>query len=111
MMSRYDIVHHRSAGEPIYEISQSHHDEIFGMPLADRVDDRHRELVLSLRRLGLLHRLTRVLADADLDVTHARVATIGQEVIDAFYVVRHDGSRLDGDVTDLVGALEAAITT
>ena len=43
-------------------------------------------------------------------MTHARVATIGQEVIDAFYVVRHDGSRLDGDVTDLVGALEAAIT-
>ena len=67
--------------------------------------------VRALDAVGLLHRLTRVLADADLDVTHARVATIGQEVIDAFYVVRHDGSRLDGDVTDLVGALEAAITT
>ena len=66
--------------------------------------------VRALDAVGLLHRLTRVLADADLDVTHARVATIGQEVIDAFYVVRHDGSRLDGDVTDLVGALEAAIT-
>lgn len=66
--------------------------------------------VRALDALGLLHRLTRVLADAELDVIHARVATIGQEVVDAFYVVRHDGSRLENDARDLVAALEAAIS-
>jgi [protein-PII] uridylyltransferase len=35
---------------------------------------------------GLLHRLTKVLADAGLDVISARVATMGHEVVDAFYV-------------------------
>jgi len=35
---------------------------------------------------GLLHRLTRILAEAGLDVISARVSTIGHEVVDAFYV-------------------------
>jgi [protein-PII] uridylyltransferase len=46
--------------------------------------------------IGLLHRLTRALADAALDVRSARVSTLGAEVVDAFYVV--DGTG--GPVTD-----------
>jgi [protein-PII] uridylyltransferase len=42
--------------------------------------------------VGLLHRLTRALADAGLDVRSARVSTLGAEVVDAFYVVESDGS-------------------
>ena len=41
--------------------------------------------------VGLLHRLTRTLADLDLDVRSARVSTLGAEVVDAFYVVEVDG--------------------
>jgi [protein-PII] uridylyltransferase len=35
---------------------------------------------------GLLYRVTRALADLRLDIRHARVQTLGHEVIDAFYV-------------------------
>lgn len=41
--------------------------------------------------VGLLHRLTRALADAGLDVRSARISTLGAEVVDAFYVVDSDG--------------------
>jgi [protein-PII] uridylyltransferase len=47
-------------------------------------------------RIGLLYRLTRALADAGLDVRSARMATLGAEVVDAFYVVDDGG----GLVTD-----------
>ncbi|MGE3620406.1 MAG: [protein-PII] uridylyltransferase [Acidimicrobiia bacterium] len=36
--------------------------------------------------LGVLYRITRALADLDLDVTFARVQTMGPTVVDAFYV-------------------------
>ena len=44
--------------------------------------------------IGLLYRLTRALADLDLDVRSARVSTLGAEVVDAFYVVDSDGSPI-----------------
>jgi [protein-PII] uridylyltransferase len=47
--------------------------------------------------LGLLYRLTRVLADADLDVRSARINTIGAEVVDTFYLAEADGSPVDDD--------------
>jgi [protein-PII] uridylyltransferase len=63
-------------------------------------------------RVGLLYRLTRALADADLDVRSARISTLGAEVVDAFYVADTAG----GLVTDparraaIEGALLAACT-
>jgi [protein-PII] uridylyltransferase len=45
-------------------------------------------------RIGVLYRITRALADCDLDVRSARVATLGAEVVDAFYVTDTDGSKL-----------------
>jgi [protein-PII] uridylyltransferase len=45
--------------------------------------------------VGLLHRLTRALADLELDVRSARVSTLGAEVVDAFYVVDVDGRQID----------------
>jgi len=62
-------------------------------------DESHRSTILELRvhdSLGLLHRLTRVLAEQGLDVRSARIQTLGAEVVDAFYVVDRDG----GEVTD-----------
>jgi len=46
--------------------------------------------------IGLLHRITRALFDADLDVVSARVSTLGEMVVDAFYVRESGG----GKVTD-----------
>ncbi|HWL38089.1 MAG TPA: [protein-PII] uridylyltransferase [Frankiaceae bacterium] len=40
--------------------------------------------------VALLYRITRALADCDLDVRSAKVATLGHEVVDTFYVRRID---------------------
>ena len=45
--------------------------------------------------VGLLHRLTRALADLELDVRSARVSTLGAEVVDAFYVVEANGRPVE----------------
>jgi len=43
---------------------------------------------------ALLHRITRAIAAADVTITAARVATLGSEVVDVFYLVDRDGSPL-----------------
>ena len=43
---------------------------------------------------ALLHRVTRAIAGADVTITAARVATLGSEVVDVFYLVDRDGSPL-----------------
>lgn len=48
-------------------------------------------------RPALLHRLGRALALAGLDVRAARVATLGAEVVDVFYVVDEAGRALPDD--------------
>ena len=51
--------------------------------------------------IGLLHRITRALFEADLDVVSARVSTLGEMVVDAFYVRESGGTK----VTDAEPAL------
>ncbi|MEA2971672.1 MAG: [protein-PII] uridylyltransferase [Actinomycetota bacterium] len=49
-------------------------------------------------RLGTLYRITRALADLHLDIRHAKVATLGHEVVDSFYVADANGAKIaDGD--------------
>lgn len=45
-------------------------------------------------RLGQLYRISRAIAACDLDVASARVATMGHEVVDAFYVRTRDGRKV-----------------
>jgi [protein-PII] uridylyltransferase len=59
--------------------------------------------------VGLLHRLTRVLAELDLDLRSARVSTLGAEVVDAFYVVEVDGRPVDD--SDRRRQIEQALLT
>jgi [protein-PII] uridylyltransferase len=70
------------------------------LPGADvRVDNDASEsaTVLEVRapdEVGLLHRITRVLFEARLDVVSARVSTLGELVVDAFYVREAEGAKV-----------------
>ena len=48
--------------------------------------------------VGVLHRITKAIADLGLDIRHARVLTLGNEVVDAFYVRESGGGRIADDV-------------
>ena len=49
-------------------------------------------------RIGTLYRITQALADLDLDIRLAKVATLGHEVVDSFYVADPSGAKVaDGD--------------
>ncbi|MDQ4133426.1 MAG: ACT domain-containing protein, partial [Actinomycetota bacterium] len=46
-------------------------------------------------RLGTLYSITRALAELRLDIRHAKVTTLGHEVVDVFYVVDASGGKVD----------------
>jgi len=45
-------------------------------------------------RVGTLYRITRALAELELDIRTAKVSTLGHEVVDTFYVLDSSGSRI-----------------
>ena len=47
--------------------------------------------------VGVLHRITKAIADCGLDIRHARVLTLGNEVVDSFYVREPNGGRINDD--------------
>ncbi|HEX4492039.1 MAG TPA: [protein-PII] uridylyltransferase [Acidimicrobiia bacterium] len=50
--------------------------------------------------IGVLYRITRALAELDVDIRSARVQTLGAQVVDAFYVVdRHGRKVTDADTS------------
>ncbi len=53
-------------------------------------------------RLGVLYHVTRALAELDLDIRHAKVQTLGHEVVDSFYVADSAGQQLDEAYADEV---------
>ena len=68
-------------------------------------------------RLGLLYAITSVLHELALDIHMAKVNTLGHEIVDAFYVRRANGRRIEDEdeierlaahVTDAVDALDGA---
>jgi len=62
--------------------------------------------------VGVLFRIARALADLALDIRHAKVSTLGPEVIDTFYVVSFDGAKLSdpGDADELERRLVEAVS-
>ena len=42
----------------------------------------------------MLNRITRALAELDLDIRSAKVQTLGHEVVDAFYVLDANGEKI-----------------
>jgi [protein-PII] uridylyltransferase len=61
--------------------------------------------------VGVLYRITRALADCDLDIRSAKVVTLGHEVVDTFYLVGADGRRIEdrADLREIERAILAAM--
>jgi [protein-PII] uridylyltransferase len=57
--------------------------------------------------LGVLRRITQALDECGLDVRSAHISTLGADVVDAFYVVGPDGTKLTDPV--LRGKVESAV--
>ena len=45
-------------------------------------------------KVGILHNIAKTIADVGLDIRHARVQTLGNEVVDTFYVRTSAGEKL-----------------
>jgi [protein-PII] uridylyltransferase len=57
----------------------------------------HDATVLEVRApdgVGVLWRITRALHDLDLDITSAKIQTIGTDAVDSFYVRDSDGQKV-----------------
>jgi len=50
--------------------------------------------VHAVDQVGVLYRIARALADARLDIRHAKVTTLGVEAIDTFYVVDEENRKI-----------------
>ena len=60
---------------------------------------------------GLLHLVAHAISSAGVDILGARVATLGSEIVDAFYVVDSTGKHLSAEQADLVKqAMLASLT-
>jgi [protein-PII] uridylyltransferase len=57
--------------------------------------------------VGVLYRITRALADIDVDVRRAIVSTMGHDVVDVFYALDGYGAKLTDP--EHVGQIERAI--
>ena len=47
--------------------------------------------------IGLLYRLTATMLDLDLDLTRAKIATLGHDVVDTFYVTDRSGAKVSDE--------------
>ena len=59
--------------------------------------------------IGLLYRITRALDDLDLDIASAKVQTLGDDVVDTFYVRSPDGKKVMDK--DYLAEIELAVLT
>ena len=62
-------------------------------------------------RLGLLYTITTALRDMSLDIHMAKVNTFGNEIVDAFYVRRENGLRIEAgdEIERLVARVTSAV--
>ena len=68
--------------------------------LAQRRGQRRATGIVEVRagdRAGLLYRLTAAITEEGLDVTSARIETLGADAVDSFYVCNPSGSPVDPD--------------
>jgi [protein-PII] uridylyltransferase len=80
----YPLRRHSAAHPPVSEVTVDNDASETATVLEVRAPDE----------IGLLHRITRALFNAGLDVVSARVSTLGEMVVDAFYVRESGGRKL-----------------
>jgi [protein-PII] uridylyltransferase len=86
-----------SERERIYPLRRGSAAHLPGSDVSVDNDASETATVLEVRapdEIGLLHRITRTLFDAGLDVVSARVSTLGEMVVDAFYIRESGGSKV-----------------
>ncbi len=86
-----------SERERVYPLRRGSAAHLPGSDVSVDNDASETATVLEIRapdEIGLLHRITRALFDAGLDVVSARVSTLGEMVVDAFYVRASGGSKV-----------------
>lgn len=64
--------------------------------------------VFATDSVGLLCRLARAISELDLDITTAKVQTLGEQAVDSFYVVDVDGNKISDETW--LAAIQASIT-
>jgi [protein-PII] uridylyltransferase len=57
--------------------------------------------------IGLLYRITRALSELDLDIRSAKVQTLGEQVVDSFYLRDRAGKRIDSP--EMLAEVERAV--
>ena len=60
--------------------------------------------------LGVLFRIAITFTELGLDIRQARAVTLGQEVVDTFYVCDRQGAPVDDRAEEITGALMAMLT-
>jgi [protein-PII] uridylyltransferase len=94
----YKTASQRRAGEQITPEVTIHND---ASEDASVVEVRARNAV------GVLYRIARAFLELQLDVRHAKVQTLGDEVVDSFYVVDRHGKKITSE--DQLGELRRAV--
>ena len=99
-VDRLEIGERLSERERIYPLRRGSAAHLPGSDVTVDNEASETATVLEIRALdeiGFLHRITRALFDAGLDVVSARVSTLGEMVVDAFYVRESGGSKITDD--------------
>jgi [protein-PII] uridylyltransferase len=94
----------------VYPVRRRAAAHVLGSDVSIDNDASETSTVLEVRapdEIGLLHRITRILFEADLDVVSARAATLGEMVVDAFYVREANGAKVTEG--DRLGAITSAL--
>jgi [protein-PII] uridylyltransferase len=96
--------------ERVYPLRRSSAAHLLGCDVSVDNEASETATVLEIRapdQIGLLHRITRALFEAGLDVVSARVSTLGEMVVDAFYVRESGGTKVFEE--DRLSAITAAL--
>jgi [protein-PII] uridylyltransferase len=99
-----------SERERIYPLRRRSAAHLLGSDVTVDNEASETATVLEVRapdEIGLLHRITRTLFESDLDVVSARVSTLGEMVVDAFYVRESGGTKVTD--TDRLASVTAAL--
>ncbi|HTK16751.1 MAG TPA: [protein-PII] uridylyltransferase [Acidimicrobiia bacterium] len=84
----YKTTRPRRPGEPLVPEVTVHNDASEGASVIE---------IRTGNAIGVLYRLARAFLDLQLDVRHAKVQTLGDEVVDTFYVVDGHGEKVVGE--------------